>query len=134
MSRILILAALIGCGGKDDGASGGGGDGKASATPRDAVVDAWKQGGLEPGDLTAATVAFGKDCKTTAVGGVDVLLCNYDSADAAKKADASSNDWIAGAPTGSSFVSGKVLVVVADRKKADPDGKTINQLMKLTPK
>ena len=30
--------------------------------------------------------------------------------------------------------TGTVLVVVADRRKVDPSGKTINQLLKLTPK
>jgi hypothetical protein len=133
-ARALVLLALLGCGGGDKEEAAGGGDSPAKATPRDAVVEAWKKGGLEPSALTAATVAFGKDCQAATVKNVDVLLCNYGSADEAKQAEPASTDWIKGAPTATAFVSGNVLVVIADNKKADPAGKTINQLMKLAPK
>jgi hypothetical protein len=131
--RALVLVLLLGCGGKDEETTNSG-DSPATATPRDAVVEAWKKGGLEPSGLAAVTVAFGKDCQTATVKNVDILLCNYGSTDEAKKAEPASSDWIKGAPTATAFVSGNVLVVIADNKKADPGGKTINQLMKLAPK
>ena len=40
--------------------------------------------------------------------------------------------WI-GSVTGASQAHGSALIVIADRKKADPNGRTINRLMKLAP-
>jgi hypothetical protein len=121
---ILVLAAvlaLVACG-KDK-----------PATPRDAVLDAWKAGKLNVGPLAPATVAFGKDCQGGAIDGIDVLVCNFATPDEAKAAEAPGLGWV-GPATGASQAHGAALVVVADRKKADPNGRTINQLMKLAPK
>jgi hypothetical protein len=125
---ILVIVAVIGCS-KEEGKPGA-----PSASSRDAVVEAWKKGGLEPSAFTAATVAIGKDCQSGTVNGVDVLLCEYPSDDEAKAAEEKGYVWV-GETTGISRAAGKVLVVAADRKKADPSGKTLNQLTKLlTPK
>lgn len=130
-----MLAVLVACGGGGDGESGGsGGASRAEPTPRDAVVEAWTKGGYRPSAMAAVTVTFGKDCHGGTVNGVDVLLCNFPSADDAKLAEGASVEWVKDAPTATTFVSGTVMVAVADRKKADPSGKTINQLMKLAPK
>jgi hypothetical protein len=105
---------------------------KAAAVPRDVIVDAWKKGGLEPSALTAAEVAVGKDCKSGTVNNVDVVLCQFGTADEAKAAEKAGLEWV-GATTGAAWASKAVLVAVADRRKADPSGRTINQLMKLAP-
>lgn len=133
----LVIAAL-GCGGgsKDDGAGGSGeakpteADKAASSPAIDAVVEAWKKGGLAPSGM-APKKAFGKTCQSGTVKDVEVVLCEVDGDK--KSAEKAGFDWV-GETTGSAWVSAGVVIAVADRKKADKDGKTINQLMKLTPK
>jgi hypothetical protein len=77
--------------------------------------------------------AFGKDCVGTTVNNVDVVICEHPSADEAKKAEAEALTWV-GNTTGAAWVSGTLVIAAADRKKADKTGKTINVLMKSTPK
>ena len=116
--------ALAACGKGGDAAKGG---------PRDAVIEAWKADKLTPSPLAPATVPFAKDCQTTSVESVDVLLCNFASPAEAKAAEEPGLAWV-GTVTGASQARGAALIVVADRKKADPNGRTINRLMKLAPK
>lgn len=118
----LSLLALAACGKSDK-----------PATPRDAILDAWKADKIAPPALTAATVAFAKDCQGGTVENLDVLVCNFPTADEAKAAEPQGETWI-GPATGMSQAHGAALVVIADRKKADPNGRTINRLMKLAPK
>jgi len=120
---IAAAAALAGCSK----------DAAAPAGPRDAVLAAWKAEQLAPAAaLVPAKVAFAADCQTGAVGEIDVLLCNFASPAEAKAAEVAGLAWI-GAATGASQAHGAALVVVADRKKADPSGRTINKLLKLAP-
>jgi len=124
----LVIVALLGCG-KDDGKPGA-----PSAGSRDVVLEAWKKGGLTPSPFTAATVAFGKDCQSGTVNGVDVLVCQYATDEEARAAEDKALEWV-GEATGIARAAGKVVVAAADRRKADPSGRTLNQLTKLlTPK
>ncbi len=50
----------------------------------------------------------------------------------AKAAEEPALAWV-GNVTGAAQAHGSALIVIADRKKADPNGKTINRLMKLAP-
>lgn len=118
----VLLVAAIACD------KGGGGAGS-----RDAVIAAWKKGGLTPSAFTAATVTVGKDCQTGTVGAIDVLLCVYPTAAEATAAEEAGLAWV-GDTTGSAQASGTVLIAISDRRKSDPSGRTINQLMKLAPK
>ena len=104
----------------------------APATPRDAVIAAWTADKLAPSGWAVAAVAFAKDCRAGTVAELDVLLCNFATPADAKAAQDAGNGWI-GSATGASQAHGAVLIVVADRKKADPNGRTINRLMKLAP-
>ncbi|HWO18937.1 MAG TPA: hypothetical protein VNO30_09175 [Kofleriaceae bacterium] len=123
-----MIVALLGCG-KDDGKPGA-----PSAGSRDVVLEAWKKGGLTPSPFTAATVAFGKDCQSGTVNGVDVLVCQYATDEEARAAEDKALEWV-GEATGIARAAGKVVVAAADRRKADPSGRTLNQLTKLlTPK
>ena len=122
----LGLAACSKAGDGDKAAAG------SAATPRDAVLDAWRSAKLAPSALAPATVAFSKDCQSTTVSNIDVLLCSFASPAEAKAAEPQGLAWV-GAVTGASQAHGAVLVVIADRHKADPSGRTINQLMKLAP-
>jgi hypothetical protein len=127
--------AALGCGGGKDDAGGStsekpAGDQAASSPAIDSVIDAWKKGGLSPSAMAPAK-AFGKTCQTGTVKDVEVVICEVDGDK--KAAEKAGFDWV-GETTGSSWVSGGVVIAAADRKKADKDGKTINQLMKLAPK
>jgi len=131
----LLVLVLAACSKSDGGGAGSNSPfGSASAAgPRDAVLDAWKKGGLTPSPLTPAQVAVGKDCQSGTVGAVDVLLCVYASPSEAKQAEEAGLGWV-GDATGAAQAAGPVLVVVADRRKSDPSGRTINQMMKLAPR
>ena len=126
---LLTLALIAGCK-KDDG-TGRGTSGDPADLSRDSVVAAWKKGGLTPSALAAAQVDVGKDCQTGTVNGVDVLVCQYPSPTEAKAAEEAGLKWV-GEATGMSQAHGKVLVAASDRRKADPSGRTINSLMKLS--
>jgi hypothetical protein len=104
--------------------------GKSGPSSKDGVIAAWKKGGLEPSAFTAAKTDVGKDCATGTVNKVDVLLCTFGSEKEAKEAEDKGLQWV-GDTTGASQAQGAVLIVAADRKKADPSGKTINQLLTL---
>jgi hypothetical protein len=97
------------------------------------VLDAWKQGGLAPSKLVAAKVDVGGDCRSGTIDGVDVLVCVYPSSKEAKAAEKPGLAWV-GSTTGAAQAHGAVLIAAADRAKADPNGKTINQIMKLAAK
>lgn len=128
MRTIVLMLSLVACskGGGDKAAAGGAG-------ARDAVIDAWKAAKLTPSPLTPATVSFGKDCQSGTIEGIDVLLCSFASPAEAKAAEDQGFTWVGGA-TGVSQAHGAALVVLADRRKTDPSGRTINRLMKLAPK
>ena len=125
---IALLGLLGACSKAPDKA-----DPAKAASPRDAVVAAWTADKLAPSKLAPATVAFAKDCQSSTVAGVEVLLCSFATPADAKAAEDAGLGWV-GAATGASQAHGAVLIVVADRKKADPNGKMINRLMKLAPK
>lgn len=134
MRAALLFVLLAACDKGDSKNTSPFGEGAStSAGPRDAVLEAWKKGGLTPSPLTPASVAIGKDCQSGTVGAVDVLLCAYPTPAEAKAAEDAGLGWV-GDATGASQAAGSVLVVVADRRKADPSGRTINQMMKLAPR
>jgi hypothetical protein len=120
-SWLLIALAAVAC-------SKGGG-----ATSRDGVVESWKKGGLEPSALTATKTNVGKDCATGTVNKIDVLVCTFASDKEAKEAEDRGLEWV-GDNTGASKAQGEMLIVVADRKKVDPNGKVIHQLITLPAK
>jgi hypothetical protein len=117
----LLFVALIAC----DKAA----ETPAGASGRDRIVEGWKKNGLTPSALTKAEVPVGKDCQSGTVGGIDVLLCVFPTEAEAKAAEEAGLAWV-GDTTGAAQAKGAILVVAADRKKADPSGRTINQMMK----
>ena len=122
MQRWIVIAIVCACAcGKGKGGAAGG---------RDKLIEAWKTGGLTPSAFTAATTNVGKDCQSGTVNGVDVLVCTFASADEAKAAQDAGLQWV-GDTTGAAQAQGALLIAVADRRKADPKGKTINQVFKV---
>lgn len=120
MRFALILVALTACGGKDA---------PAGASGSDQIVADWKAKGLTPSALTAAKVDVGTDCQAGTVDKLDVLLCVFPTEAEAKAAEEAGLAWV-GDTTGASQAKGAILVVIADRAKADPNGRTINKMMK----
>jgi hypothetical protein len=137
MRAAMLLLAIAACSKSDGGAAstgiGSSTPGAAASGPREVLLEAWKKGGLTPSPLTPASVAVGKDCQSGTVGALDVLLCVFPSQAEAKQAEDAGLGWV-GETTGASQAAGPVLVVVADRRKGDPSGRTINQMMKLAPR
>jgi hypothetical protein len=82
--------------------------------------------------FTPATSKVGKDCASGTVDKVEVLVCTFGSVDEAKQAADAGLEWV-GDTTGASRAKGAVVIAAADRHKADPSGRTINQLFKLAP-
>lgn len=122
MKRALLLLVILGACHK-----------KSGPTSRDGVIDAWKKGGLEPSAFTETKSDIGKDCASGTVNKLDVVVCTFASDKDAKAAEDAGLKWV-GDTTGASRAQGDVLIVVADRKKADPNGKIINQVVSLPAK
>ncbi|MEO6774610.1 MAG: hypothetical protein ABI467_16625 [Kofleriaceae bacterium] len=124
IARAVVVVGLAAI-----GACGNGGGNAA----REALIAAWKTGGLAPSAFAAVKDSpVGTDCQAGTVNHVDVMVCSYPSAEAAKAAQDLGLQWV-GDTTGIATPKGSLLIVAADRKKADPKGTTINQLVKLAP-
>lgn len=118
-------------------ASLGGGCGSESSAAQpapenaDGVFKAWSAAGLEVSEhalLPRHTLGEAR-CMRGEVAKVETTVCMYDSPEAATKArDAGLK--IVGQHTGASLARGPLLLVVADRRDADKDGKAINTLTK----
>jgi hypothetical protein len=124
LQAIVLPLALLGAACSKD---------KNGASSRDGVVAAWKKGGLEPSELKATKTDVGSDCAAGTVNRLDVLVCTFKTAEEAKAAEDKGLAWV-GDTTGASIAQGEMLIVVADRKKSDPNGKTIKQLITLPAK
>src|SRR5690242_16138463 len=122
MRKLLLITIVAAACSKEKG-----------ATSRDGVVEAWKKGGLEPSALTAAKTSVGTDCASGTVSKLDVLVCTFKSEKEAKEAEDKGLEWV-GDNTGASKAQGEMLIVVADRKKVDAQGKVINQVITLPAK
>ena len=105
-------------------------DDKAAPDTAGEVAAAWRAAGLE---VSAFRQMDGSDfgggeCARGDVNGVEVTLCRYQTEEAATAAHPAGLKAV-GAATGSSVPSGNFLLVVAERNKADPEGKSINQII-----
>ncbi len=131
---VLLIGLIAAFAGKSGATSAAGAVGSRSgpapgAAP--AVLDTWKAAGLTVSAFTSADgKTLGGDCQSGTVGGVDVTLCSYTDAAAAKQAEDRGLAAV-GEATGVSLAQGPMLLVAADRHKADPSGRTINQVAKL---
>jgi len=141
MKTAIICLVVAACG-KDDGSTSEAKPAEPAtkqdepkkaelSAARTAVVDAWKKAGLSA--TLTSSAGFGKACSAGTIDKLDVVICEYGSADEAKQAEQPGLAWV-GSTTGAAWAEGKLVIAVADRKKSDPHGKTINQLMKSTPK
>lgn len=117
--RALVLVALVAAACEDGG----------GATSAKTIVDGWKADGLDLGAFADASGdAFGGGkCRAGTVASLDTTVCEFPDAKAAKTAEKAGEKAI-GETTGISMAAGRLLLVVADRKKADPEGRKMNQI------
>jgi hypothetical protein len=137
---LLLIAVIAASSGSDPAAAdqlsaGLGIDSDGAAAPGagpsvDEAIEAWRDADLEAGGFAAHSGdKFGAtECHSGAVSGLDVTLCAYASPEAAKKGEAKGRESI-GTHTGAALAIGPRLLIVADRKKVDPSGKSINKLI-----
>jgi hypothetical protein len=118
---IAAVAAVAGCNDKP-GVPGG----------RDAVISAWTKAGVTMLAMTPADgAAFGAgNCLAGTAQGLDVTLCSYPDPAAATGAQPAGLAAV-GAATGVSLAEGSLLLVIADRRNADPSGRAIHQLTQI---
>ena len=112
-----LVVMLAACGGSE----------AKPAISDDALVAAWRADKLEVSALTTVDgeAYASKDCRGGTVSGVDVVVCSYASGEDAQAAEELGLAVIADA-TGSAIARGTRLLVVVDRRKADPSGRTID--------
>ena len=117
----LVTAALA-------AAACGGNEAKPAATD-DGLIAAWKAAKLEVSALTAVEPKpYGATaCRGGTVSSVDVVLCDYGSGEDAQAAEDLGLAVVGGA-TGAALARGTRLLVVVDRRKADPSGRTIDAI------
>jgi hypothetical protein len=112
---LTLLVLLAAC--SKDGAAGN-------------AVEAWRRAGLEPGPFARADAVGDGTCNAGTVAGIATTLCEYPDAAAAKRAESVGLAKVEGA-TGLALAEGKLLLVLADRERKDPHGKTINEIAKI---
>jgi hypothetical protein len=115
---VAVIAAISGCNK----------EGSVSAAA-EKFVGAWKAAGLEPGTFSKVDSADfgGGDCQSGKVSGLDITLCQHASADKARSVQAQALKQV-GNNTGYALVNGELVLVVADRGKTDPSGRTMNKV------
>jgi hypothetical protein len=105
---------------------------KAPAGAFDPGLDALRSAGLkvdafqpvDPRHLSAIA------CQQGMVEGLDALLCDYGGPQAWVRGKKGAEEWIGSALTGTWAGRDALLLVVADRAHADPNGKTMQKIVK----
>jgi hypothetical protein len=124
---VCALLLFAGCGEDQAQASG-----KGPAPDDEALIAAWKKAGLEVSAFTTADAApySAQACRAGTVGGIDVTVCSYDTGEDAAAAQDPTLALLekTGAPTASAIPRGKSLLIVSDKRKADPSGRTIQAI------
>jgi hypothetical protein len=121
LTLLFALAVAPGCGGGKKGA--------APAGSAEGLMTRLTAAGLAPGKLAPIELPalVGGKCQRGDVSGVEMTVCDYPDAARAKAAEAQGLGLV-GDNTGASLASGSMLLVVADRKNVDKDGKKIDQI------
>ncbi len=132
-AALAAALALPGCGDDNEARAAGAAMAAAHVPPAiDGTLARWKQAGLTVSAFDDADgVKYGGGaCKAGSVSGVDTVVCLHaDDAAAAAAVDAARA--AVGLTDGLAVAHGRLVLVMADRRKADPQGRTINQASKL---
>jgi hypothetical protein len=101
----------------------------------DDVLNAWRSAGLAPEDFVAMRPAPNSAdyCEHGQIHGVDTLVCEYASEEALTRGTQQVKEGWArvDAHTGVVLRTKHTLMVVVDRERREPSGKTINQMAKI---
>jgi len=101
----------------------------------DEVLTAWRNAGLTPEGFARVTPAPNSAtyCEHGLVRGVDTLVCEYTSEDALTRGMQQVKEGWArvDAHTGVILRAKRTTMVVVDRERREPSGKTISQLTKV---
>jgi hypothetical protein len=103
----------------------------ACGSPIEKVQDAWKKAGHEVSELKPVeTRIAGGTCSAGTVAGFEATLCEFENETKATQAQANGLEVVAD-NVGASIAAGKMLLVVADRRKSDPTGRKLNEIIKV---
>ncbi len=120
---ILLATALLACACSKSGAS------KVERSSLDEAAVALAKKGLAPDKLDEVRLASvpARTCRAGAVHDLDLILCELDEGVEPKKAEEAGLK-VVGETTGTALASGRVLLILADRRGADPSGKRMNEI------
>ena len=135
---IVALTLLVGLAGGCEESGDSGLPAKVEIEgPLAPVFAAWNDAGLAMADFrpvddeaSAVGVDLGEgDCQTGQIEEIASVVCSYPSPQAAEAAQEAGLELV-GAATGAALANGSLLLIVADRQDADPDGRRINDITK----
>jgi hypothetical protein len=94
------------------------------------VNDAFLAAGFKLDTFQPADPAFFKaqSCTAGLLDGVETVVCDYGAPNGGTLGKKAGEDWVAQATTGAVLANGTTLLALADRAKADPNGKTIKRI------
>jgi hypothetical protein len=140
---IVVLGATLlcaGCSKKEDKKEGGDKAEKTEKTTEEKkgapfhqdVAEALAEAGLKVAEFeTAAARPYqAAECVRGEVAKLDVMICRYESEEAAKTGEKKLDQFLGGAVSGAFRRSKTTIFAVADRNKVDLQGKTINKMLK----
>ena len=138
VAMLVLLASITACG-KNKAASTGAPSSPAAhvqGTPHtDDVLNAWRSAGLAPEGFARVDPAPNSAayCEHGVIRGVDTLVCEYASEDAlARGTQQVKEGWArVDIHTGVMVRAKRTTMVVVDRERREPSGKTISQLAKV---
>jgi hypothetical protein len=96
------------------------------------VNDSLAAAGFKVGDFKPTDPArfSAQKCSAGMLDGVDTVVCEFGSAEAAVLGKKAADAWLGQVTTGAVLANGKTILCVADRNRSDPNGKTIHRLTK----
>jgi hypothetical protein len=127
LATLMLFTACSKSGGKHNGAP-------PPVAGAAQVLAAWQKSGLDTSGLAETSgdkLGFSDaKCRAGQIDGLDTTLCEFPDADAAKKAAESHGPSIVGDNTATWLTSGKVVLLISNRKgqTLDHDGKKFNQI------
>jgi hypothetical protein len=85
----------------------------------------WKLDGLAQQDPSRFSA---QKCIAGPLEGLDVVVCEYGSAEAVQHGKQGVEGWVAQAVTGVALENGRTVLGIADRGRIDPNGKLIHKM------
>ena len=136
LALTLLLAALPACGKNKSAATSNNTTSHVQGTPHtDEVLGAWRNAGLAPEAFASVQpVPYGAAyCEHGTVRGVDTTVCEYASDDALSRGtQLVKQEWArVDAHTGVVLRAKRTSMVVVDRERREPNGKTTSQMAKV---